>query len=164
LNRLCDKWGPRYGNGVGFPSAADLAGIGAGDLCGLGWREGAARDFECLVGAIVGGGLDLDLLAGLDDAALVRRLAGLPGVGVGAALETALRGFGRLDVAPVWSAGLQAAAQSWLGLAERPGAERLAEALVPWSPFRGMVCFHLLRPGGVLTTSFLEERFCQRNG
>ena len=153
MNRLCERLGPRHGEAFGFPSPSDLASCSANDLRALGWNAGKGEALLRLSRQIVEGTLDVDAMDAMEDAALLARLAQLPGIGRWEAEFVALRGFGRLDAVLAGDAGLLDAAQSWLGLAERPVSERLREVLSAWSPFRGMVCFHLQRRAGTPPTA-----------
>lgn len=144
LNRLCERFGPRYGGAFGFPRPTDLAGLAVADLRSLDWSEPDAERLLELARQITVGGLDLDAMSALEDAALVERLSALPGMGRWEAQSVALRGFGRLDAVPAADPALRLAAQAWLGLAQCPTPEQLLEALRSWAPFRGMASLHLL--------------------
>jgi N-glycosylase/DNA lyase len=98
----------RFGNRVEFrgrelfayPSPEALASLEEADLraCALGYRAahllGAARK-------IAGGEVDLQAIAGMDDAAAREQLCRLPGVGVKVANCALLFGFGRLRAFPI---------------------------------------------------------------
>lgn len=55
-----------------------------------------------------------------------------------------LRGLARLDIFPGDDARGQARVMRWLGLNERPDYDATNKALEKWSPYRGMLYFHLL--------------------
>jgi DNA-3-methyladenine glycosylase II len=147
LNRLAEAGGapaPPAAGGPAFPRPTDLATLDPDALRGLGFSRQKARALTELARVTANGSLDLDALAGLDDAAAVAHLCRLRGVGRWTAEYVLLRGLGRLGVFPGDDVGARTNLARWLG---RPGALDYAgvqRALARWKPYAGLLYFHLL--------------------
>lgn len=83
-----------------FPTAAQLAGAGTGDLaaCKLGYRVPYIQD---AVAKVLSGQIDLTALAGLPDAELLEALKTIRGVGDKVANCVCLFAYGRMGAAPI---------------------------------------------------------------
>lgn len=168
LNRLTQAYGracrdPAAGERggtapAGFPEPEDLAGLPPEALRPLGFSRQKAQYLVDLAGAIAGGQLDLAALAALDDEEAVASLRRLRGIGRWSAEYVLLRGLGRLDVFPGDDIGAANNLQRWLGLPEKLGYEGVQRVTAPWTPYRGLVYFHLLLDSlenrGVIRSTF----------
>jgi DNA-3-methyladenine glycosylase II len=149
LNRLAERYGRRPSGGPdtpprAFPIPADLGVADFAEIRRLGFSVAKAVALVELAGRVDEAGLDLERLACVDDATASAVLQRLRGIGRWSAEYTLLRGLGRLDVFPADDVGARNNVQRWLGLA--PGADDAAirRAVSPWSPYAGLVYFHLL--------------------
>lgn len=153
LNRLAQRYGPvlDVGDDTGsdtsahaFPRPRDLARLDPQDFKALGFSASKGRALVELAGAIVGGRLDLEALAGLDNAAAVAQLLPLRGVGRWSAEYVLLRGLGRTDVFPGDDVGARNNLRRWLALAEPLDYGGVRRVLAGWQPYGGLIYFHLL--------------------
>ena len=166
LNRLAALCGARVGSGsdirYAFPTAQDISGLSPEDCRALGFSWQKAQALVSLARAITRGELDLEGLARQADEVKIRqRLLELRGVGRWSAEYALLRGLGRLDVFPGDDVGAQKALARWLGRSQRPDYAGVSRAAKQWSPFAGLVYFHLLLQGlaqaGVLRPTTTES-------
>jgi len=159
LNRLaalCGRQaGTRSGARYAFPTAQDVARLAPEKYQAIGFSRQKAQALVSLARAVTRGGLDLETLAHEDEAAIRRRLLELRGVGRWSAEYVLLRGVGRLDVFPGDDVGAQNGLARWLGRSERPDYAGVTRAVKRWSPFEGLVYFHLLL-NGLARRSVLE--------
>ncbi len=118
--------------------------MGPEELRGLGFTHQKARAIVELAEAISSEHLDLEGLAQLDNQEAVARLLPLRGVGRWTAEYVLLRGLGRLDVFPGDDVGARNSLSRWLGLSQPPSYEEIRRLLGRWSPYQGLVYFHLL--------------------
>ncbi len=95
------------------------------------YARGLARDLDS-------GALDLDALAGMDDAQAFDRLVALHGVGPWSANIYLLMALRRPDVWPAGDLALIVGAQMIWALPERPSAAWVAERALAWSPWRAV--------------------------
>lgn len=148
LNRLADTHGPAVPEvGPAFhalPAPSELAPLDLEALRDLGFSRQKALALITAGQAVLSGALDLDALAGLDDAAAVARLRELRGVGRWTAEYALLRGLGRLEVFPGDDVGARKNLQRWLGLAAPLNYEGVRQAVADWYPYAGLIYFHLL--------------------
>ena len=84
------------------------------------------------------GVLATEALAAMDDAAAVRTLSAIRGLGVWSAEIYLLFALQRQDVFPAGDLALQAAAADLKGLAQRPGPAALREIASAWQPHRAL--------------------------
>jgi DNA-3-methyladenine glycosylase II len=161
LNRLTQASGRSLdgpgGRAWAFPAPDDLAGCEPDQLRALGFSRQKARAIIDLARAVAEHRLDLDELAGLDDATAAARLRALRGVGRWTAEYVLLRGLGRLHVFPGDDVGARNSLQRWLGLLEPLDYEKVQRVLARWAPFQGLVYLHLLLRG-----LQLESKSCPR--
>ena len=146
LNRLAATCahGSLSDRSYAFPSPDELAGLEPSDLRALGFSRQKGEAIIELARAVAGGRLDLDEIAGLDDAAAVARLRTLRGVGRWTAEYVLLRGLGRLHVFPGDDIGARNNLQRWLGILEPLDYDGVQRVLARWQPFQGLVYLHLL--------------------
>ncbi|HXU23195.1 MAG TPA: hypothetical protein VN697_04115 [Tepidiformaceae bacterium] len=145
LNRLCASYGRNSGGAHhAFPLPEDLANAPPEDLKRLGFSGAKAKTIVGASRAIASGKLNLESLSRLDDASAFAQLQELHGVGRWTAQYVLLRGLGRLDVFPGDDVGGQNKLQRWLRLKERPDHDRVNRIIRHWSPYRGLLYFHLL--------------------
>lgn len=168
LNRLASLCGARVGSGsdtrYAFPMAQDVARVSLEDCRAIGFSRQKAQALVSLAQAITRGELDLEALAReADEPTTRRRLLELRGIGRWSAEYVLLRGLGRLDVFPGDDVGAQKSLARWLGRSRRPDYAFVSRAVKPWSPFAGLVYFHLLLQGlaqaGVLEPTTAKSSF-----
>ena len=90
------------------------------------------------------GGLDLERLSAVDDDEASGALQRLRGIGRWSAEYALLRGLGRLAVFPGDDVGARNNLQRLLGVDLDAGYDAVRRAVIPWSPYAGLVYFHLL--------------------
>lgn len=144
LNRISAAYGSGRGERHAFPLPQDLRAVEPSELRKLGYSTRKAENILSIARAICEKELDLDSLEYEADPAAMTRLRELEGIGRWTAEYTMLRGLGRLDIFPGDDVGGQARLMRWLGLKERPDYDATNKALEKWSPYRGMLYFHLL--------------------
>jgi DNA-3-methyladenine glycosylase II len=145
LSRLAAAAGSSAGALHAFPEPADVARLSRSALQTVGFSARKAETIHELAEAAVAGELDLDVLATLDDAAVVEALTRRRGVGRWSADYVLLRGLGRLHVFPQSDVGALNALRSFLAAAGRDDDPQ--SALTRWAPDAGLVYFHLLLRG-----------------
>lgn len=121
----------------GAPTPGLLAALDAGVARAAGVSRQKHRTLVELGRAVQDGRLDLEALAGLDDAAARTALLALHGVGPWTADVVLLSMLDRSDVWPVGDRALQVAAHEELGLPDVPGPAELERLAAPWRPHRG---------------------------
>ena len=149
LNRLTAAHGrPVAGDPGGihaFPAPEDLASTAPDELRALGFSTAKARAILGEATAIVGGTLNLEALANLDNEAAIDALTRLPGVGRWSAEYVLLRGLGRLHVFPADDVGARNTLGRLLHLdGRRLDYEAVTRLIARWHPYAGLVYFHLL--------------------
>lgn len=149
LSRLAETYGvpPQLADSPGhaFPTPASLARRRATSLRRIGFSRQKARALIEAAGAVMADRhLDRAALETLDDAAAVQRLCELRGVGRWTAEYVLLRGLGRVHVFPGDDVGARNHLQQWLGLKKPPDYDGVRRILSAWSPYGGLVYFHLL--------------------
>ena len=105
-------------------------------------RAGLSRPKQAycrnLAEAVVGGSLELDGLAGLDDAAAMQALTAIKGIGRWTAEIYLMFCLGRVDIWPAHDVALQVAVQRLKGLDQRPSWRQMDAIAEPWRPWRGV--------------------------
>lgn len=148
LNALTLRYGAAVGRGRvalrAFPSPVALAGVSVEALRPLGFSRQKARALIALSGALAGGTLDLEALAGRPDGTLRAELQSLRGIGRWSAEYTMLRGYGRLQQFPADDVGAWRGLQRWLRLRKPLDYGRAMAITRRWRPYAGFVYFHLL--------------------
>ena len=148
LNRLTEAYGlalkTEDGTVRAFPRPQDLARADLEDLRQMSFSYQKARYITSISRLIVGGELDLDEIATLDDEEAVARLCELKGVGRWTAEYVLLRGLGRTHIFPADDVGARNNLQKWLGLSGKMTYANTRAALSRWDGFGGLIYFHLL--------------------
>jgi DNA-3-methyladenine glycosylase II len=106
------------------------------DLLAIGFSRQKARYGRALATAIDTGELDVDGLAGIDDAEVHRALQAIPGIGPWTSTIYLLMVLGRPDVWPVGDIALAESVREVKGLDHRPTALELDELGEAWRPLR----------------------------
>ena len=148
LNRLIQAFGLPFpgesSEAQAFPRPRDLAGQEPQALRDLGFSYSKARTIIDLSQGLEAGSFSLDNLASLDDAAAVKALSRLKGIGRWTAEYALLRGLGRTHLFPGDDVGARRKLETWLDLKEPldyPGVQRV---LAGFQPFGGLIYFHFL--------------------
>ena len=165
LNRLAEiaavQSGTIPGGHSGFPSARDIMSLPPARYQDIGFSRQKVRALVALAGAVESGAIDLEALADRGDADVYARLLELRGVGRWTAEYVLLRGFGRLHVFPGDDVGAQKRLARWLGRPSPLDYAGVRRAVANWSPYAGLVYFHLLLDGlaqaGALGDSLLGD-------
>jgi len=151
LNRLAQSFGPtlRQGNTLSyaFPRPQDLARVSPEKIRKLGFNFQKSRAIVEVSQAIMESCLDLEALKRQSDEAALRRLMELRGVGRWTAEYTLLRGMGRWHVFPVGDQGARNGLARWLRLRKPLDAVRAQHILTRWTPYGGLIYFHMLMNG-----------------
>jgi DNA-3-methyladenine glycosylase II len=133
-----------------FPSAEGVTpdailAVGPDPLRAAGLSGMKARYVLDLAERVADGRLDLDLLATLDDEAVIAELIQVKGIGRWTAEMFLIFSLGRLDVLPVDDFGLRAAVKRSYGLDDLPKAPAIRALAVPWAPYRTVATWYLWR-------------------
>ena len=148
LNQLSEAYGPVFfgedGPMVGLPQPETLATVDPEDLRALQFSRQKARALTELAGIVVQGKLDLEAMIELDEEAVRTHLCQLWGVGRWTVEYALLRGLGRLHIFPGDDVGARNGLERWLGLSEKLDYEGVRRTLAGWSPYAGLIYFHLL--------------------
>ncbi len=148
LNRLAERYGVAFDGGDrvahAFPEPDHLAAARAATLRRLGFSEHKTQAILGLARAVAAGRVDLEHVGALDDDAAVAWLRRLRGVGRWSAEYVLLRGLGRVHVFPVDDVGARRNLARWLALRRPLDAEGVPRVLARWSPYAGLIYFHLL--------------------
>lgn len=148
LNRLAERYGVagdgEEGRVYAFPTPGDLAAARPAALRRLGFSGHKSHALLELAKAVAARRVDLDGVGALDDTAAVARLEELRGVGRWSAEYVLLRGLGRVRVFPVDDVGARNNLARWMALRRPLDADGAARVLARWSPYAGLVYFHLL--------------------
>lgn len=151
LNRLATARGLNLAGEAGvapaFPRPQDLAGALPEELRGLGLSRQKGRALVELAQRIIQEKLNLEALAGLDDAAALEQLRGFRNVGRWTAEYVLLRGLGRWHLFPGDDVGARNRLQEWLHLPEPLDYEGVRRVLAHWRPYGGLLYFHFLLEG-----------------
>jgi len=150
LNRLTERFGarPLDGHGlVAFPEPESILGAQVADLRDLGFSLRKSEYLMDAAHAIITGLIDTERLEVSDRDTATRLLLALRGIGRWSAEYVLLRGLGRLDVFPADDVGARNKLKRFMNLAHEPSRDDIVEMMEPWSPFAGMIYFHLLLDG-----------------
>jgi DNA-3-methyladenine glycosylase II len=107
-------------------------------LRAVGFSGQKIRYGQSLAGAILDGTLDLVAISGMSDDEAIGELVKAKGIGRWTAEIYLMFALGRADVLPSSDIGLIVAAQSLMGLAERPTPMQMAEISQAWRPWRSV--------------------------
>ena len=108
------------------------------ELLAIGFSRQKARYARALAAALVDGALDLDALAGLDDAAVDAALTAMPGIGPWTATIYRLMVLCRPDAWPVHDIALAQAIAEVRGLDRRPTVDEMLMLADGWRPWRAV--------------------------
>ncbi len=151
LNRIAEKWGPRALSGgdplYALPQAAVLRKAKVQSLRGIGLSTAKAEALVETARAFATGALAEESLATLADQAVVHRLTQVRGIGPWSAEYAMLRGLGRLHVFPSADSGALNNLRRLLALKRPLNAAQGRRIIERWSPYAGLVYFHLLLKG-----------------
>lgn len=150
LNRLAKQHGLPFGDDEerrAFPRPEDLAAAAPESIRSLGFNGAKTRELIELGREIASGQLDLESLTDLDNTSATSRLLELPGVGRWTAEYVLLRGMGRTDVFPGDDIGARNNLARWLRLRKPLDYNRVMRAVRKFSPYGGLIYFHLLLDG-----------------
>jgi DNA-3-methyladenine glycosylase II len=106
------------------------------ELRSLGLSGGKARSFHAAARAFQAGIFQREVVSGLSEQELFRRLTDIPGVGPWTADLYLLTVHRAADVWPAGDVALQHAARHLFDLAKRPSARELTRLAAPWRPCR----------------------------
>ena len=144
LNRLSEQFGPGTDVQHGFPPPERLAREDPEHLRNLGFSRSKARAIIELSQRIVVGDTELEGLWDADDDKAKNTLLDLTGIGRWSAEYVMLRGLGRLHVLPGDDIGARNNLHRRFGLSASAGYEEVQQYSRRWSPYGGLVYFHLL--------------------
>lgn len=147
LNRLSATYGPAsptQPDATGFPTPERLAEVGLDELRPLGFSGSKARAICALAGEVAHKQLDLEALHQRNDQQVRQALLGIGGVGRWSTEYTMLRGLGRLHVLPGDDIGARNNLRRRFNLDPSAGYDELTALSQAWSPYGGLVYFHLL--------------------
>lgn len=148
LNRLAFRYGPTASSSRdaprGFPLPERLAEADPETLSEMGFSRAKARAIIELAQRVATGELDLESLVDATDNDALTVLSGLRGIGRWSAEYTLLRGLGRWHVLPGDDIGAANNLRRLFNLADVPDYAQIHELTQAWSPYGGLVYFHLL--------------------
>jgi DNA-3-methyladenine glycosylase II len=148
LNRFAEAYGRRDDlPSPAFPLAEDIAALPAPALRALGFSTAKGRALREFARTVVEEPLTFETLSGLDDEAARERLLALRGIGPWSAEYMLLRGLGRLGFFPAHDVGSGNRLIRWLELPGPLEGPAMRRALAEFSPYAGLVYFHLLLLG-----------------
>lgn len=150
LNRFADRFGARPPDAQGlvaFPDAESMLAVSPGDLRALGFSMRKAQYILSSARAVVTGAVSASRLESCDRAEATDLLLAQRGIGRWSAEYILLRGLGRLDVFPADDVGARNKLQRLMELKQAPDRDQIISMTAPWSPWAGMVYFHLLLDG-----------------
>lgn len=152
LNRLSERFGSRLpatveGWGPGAPAVERVAEASWESLHALGLSGAKSRALVACARALTEADFDLAALGPLSDPELEDRLRSLPGIGRWSAQYVMLRGLGRWAILPGDDVGAQNSLRRHFPLPARPDYREVLELSRSWSPYAGLVYFHLLLAG-----------------
>ncbi|MEQ9815644.1 MAG: DNA-3-methyladenine glycosylase 2 family protein [Azospirillaceae bacterium] len=119
--------------------------LDADTLKACGFSRQKANYGQALARAILDGSIDLDRIAGLEDAPAMEALTALKGIGTWSAECYLLFGLGRRDVLPAKDLALQIGWQIAARVEARPGHDELYALGEDWRPHRSAASFMLWR-------------------
>jgi DNA-3-methyladenine glycosylase II len=148
LNRLSSAYGKvAHSGNYAFPRPSEVQAMRPEDLRGLGFSYAKARAAVELARAVASGEIDLEALRALDDDTVRENLLRLKGVGRWTAEYAMLRGLGRLSIFPGEDVGARNRLEKLYLSTTKMTFEKIDRILSRWTPYAGLVYFHLLLAG-----------------
>jgi DNA-3-methyladenine glycosylase II len=148
LNRLARAFGVSLINDdvtqCAFPRPADLLDVPEESIKELGFSRQKVRTIKDLTEHVAADGTDLAHLDHMTNDRAVAHLTGTRGIGRWSAEYVLLRGLGRLDCFPGDDVGAQNNLQRLFHRDTKPGYDEIKVLVSRWSPYQGIVYFHLL--------------------
>lgn len=148
LNRLATRFGSTasasHNAPHAFPTPNQLADADPWALRDMGFSMAKARTIIELAAKVATEELDIEALTEATDEEATAILLGLHGIGRWSAEYTLLRGLGRYNVLPGDDVGAANSLQRRFGLVLTPNYAQIEELTSSWSPYAGLVYFHLL--------------------
>jgi DNA-3-methyladenine glycosylase II len=148
LNRLAARFGSTASASINaphaFPSPDELADADPLVLREMGFSMAKARTIIELATRVASNDIDIEALTQATDQEAMTTLLSLHGIGRWSAEYTLLRGLGRWHVLPGDDVGAANNLQRRFGLAFTPNYAQIEELTSSWSPYAGLVYFHLL--------------------
>jgi DNA-3-methyladenine glycosylase II len=152
LNRLARTYGwpaptTELPAAYAFPRPEEIRDAKPEALRGLGFSRAKADALINIAARVASGEFSLDALADEDNERAAATVQRERGFGRWSAEYVLLRTLGRLDVFPGDDVGARNKLQHWLDLDSPPNYDEIHSVLARWSPFAGLVYFHLLLDG-----------------
>jgi DNA-3-methyladenine glycosylase II len=122
----------------------DLLDVPEERITELGFSRQKTRAIKDLTAHFAADGTDLSQLDHITNDHAVAYLTGIRGIGRWSAEYVLLRGLGRLDSFPGDDVGAQNNLQRLFHRDTKPGYDEIKELVARWSPYQGVVYFHLL--------------------
>lgn len=147
LNRLTEAYGKPFVDSQtvrAFPRPEEITTASIGNLRALGFSRQKARAMIELATRLTQEPHMMSPLEGMNNEEMVATLSSLRGVGRWTAEYVLLRGLGRLETFPGDDVGAQRNIQRLLHLPEKPTYEMIKALIASWSPYAGLIYFHLL--------------------
>lgn len=148
LNRLSEKFGPVFADrettDYAFPRPVDLAKVSEAEIKKLGFSYQKARAIKELATLVASNQIELSGLEQMPNTQVFDFLLTIRGIGRWSAEYVLLRGLGRLNVFPGDDIGAQNNLQRLFQLDSKPDYEKIRKLTLQWSPYQGLVYFHLL--------------------
>ena len=127
-----------------LPRPVDLAEAAEDTIRELGFSRQKAGAIKELAVNVAGGQVDLINLEEMTNEDVVEHLSQIRGIGRWSSECVLLRGLGRLETFPADDVGAQNNLQRLFDLERRPGYDEIKALVAQWSPYQGLVYFHLL--------------------
>lgn len=148
LNRLSERFGPLFVDAgaayYAFPRPVDLANVSEQEIKKLGFSYQKARAIQELAANVANNKIELSGLEKMTNRDALDLLLTIRGIGRWSAEYVLLRGLGRLNVFPGDDVGAQNNLQRLFQLDTKPDYGKIRDLTLRWSPFEGLVYFHLL--------------------
>jgi 3-methyladenine DNA glycosylase/8-oxoguanine DNA glycosylase len=126
-----------------FPASEALAEAPLGALMGCGLSRRKAEYITSFAQRVAEGAFDLDALAQKNDAGAYAGLVNQRGLGAWSAQYILARGLGRHDCLPSEDVNLRHAVGKYFSRGLNLSPKQLEQALLPFTPFRGLAAFYL---------------------
>jgi DNA-3-methyladenine glycosylase II len=126
-----------------FPASEALAEAPLGALMGCGLSRRKAEYITSFAQRVAEGAFDPDALAQKNDAGAYAGLVNQRGLGAWSAQYILARGLGRHDCLPSEDVNLRHAVGKYFSRGLNLSPKQLEQALLPFTPFRGLAAFYL---------------------